>query len=378
MYIVKLASDATGIDWQRTFGGTVDDVANAVVEVSDGYVMAGYTNSYGETGAGAYDVYIVKYDLNGNYQWNRVVGLGDAEYANSIVATLEGGFAIAGYRTNDPNSDILLLKIDASGNVSAANSGSDMVSRNNGNVNVNAACANTIGGNSGTPSLSSVDRGTHYDGTISSPYVGTMSASNHTSGTTVLGTSCGPFYSSLPIELINFFAICDNNKITLDWNTATEENNDYFTIERSADGITFSPLLNIPGSGNSSTIKNYSAVDNDPLNGTSYYRLKQTDYNGQSKEFPPVSVSCNSKNGFAVNVNNSSGDGSIYVAVTDAAHENVLVVMRDVLGRELYSKTIVENSGAYLFTIDNKLSPGVYFITASNKEEYISKKIMVR
>ncbi len=94
----------------------------------------------------------------------------------------------------------------------------------------------------------------------------------------------------LPIELGYFRAVPDNNNdVRLEWLTYSETNNDYFTIERSKDIESWEKLLEIQGVGNSSSISEYSAMDLNPFNGTSYYRLKQTDYDGQFS-YSPIAV----------------------------------------------------------------------------------------
>lgn len=86
----------------------------------------------------------------------------------------------------------------------------------------------------------------------------------------------------LPIELKSFN--CTNKKtgIELNWITSTERNNDYFAIERSSDGKNFEEIAQMNGAGNSTSEKQYQYLDKTPLNGTSYYRLKQVDYNSES------------------------------------------------------------------------------------------------
>lgn len=94
----------------------------------------------------------------------------------------------------------------------------------------------------------------------------------------------------LPIELITFNAEKNDNKVALSWSTATERNNDYFTIERSQNGTTWEPILNVAGAGNSTARLNYEAIDENPLAGIQYYRLKQTDYDGKNETFEVLSV----------------------------------------------------------------------------------------
>lgn len=86
----------------------------------------------------------------------------------------------------------------------------------------------------------------------------------------------------LPIELLDFSAASLNNQyVKLTWQTAAEINNAFFTIERSNNGLDWKATQTIDGAGNTSTIRNYDAIDREPYSGLSYYRLKQTDFNGQ-------------------------------------------------------------------------------------------------
>ncbi len=86
--------------------------------------------------------------------------------------------------------------------------------------------------------------------------------------------------SPLPIQLLSFDAVKQDSKVVLNWQTATESNNDFFTIERSTDGNDWEAIAQIDGAGNSNEIRNYQYVDQNPLQGISYYRLKQTDFDG--------------------------------------------------------------------------------------------------
>jgi hypothetical protein len=87
--------------------------------------------------------------------------------------------------------------------------------------------------------------------------------------------------SPLPIELLSFYAVCENKEVSLYWVTASETNNDFFTVEKSSDAINFVPITTIKGAGNNNTIMEYQYKDKTPYAGVSYYRIKQTDYNGK-------------------------------------------------------------------------------------------------
>jgi hypothetical protein len=88
--------------------------------------------------------------------------------------------------------------------------------------------------------------------------------------------------SPLAIHLAAFDAVRRGDEVLLTWTTASEENNDFFTIERSANGVYFESVILVDGAGNSNSTLNYSTLDTQPLGGWSYYRLKQTDYDGTS------------------------------------------------------------------------------------------------
>lgn len=96
--------------------------------------------------------------------------------------------------------------------------------------------------------------------------------------------------SPLAIELNDFSATANTNSITLNWETASETNNNFFTIEKSIDGIEWNEVGITRGSGNSSTTMSYSIEDYSPVNGVNYYRLSQTDYDGSSKTFNTISI----------------------------------------------------------------------------------------
>lgn len=105
----------------------------------------------------------------------------------------------------------------------------------------------------------------------------------------------GPFTlsnmtSPLPIELLSFDAVPEADKVFLSWVTASERDNAFFTILRSDDGIGFEAIERLDGAGQSATALNYSTIDASPLDGVSYYKLRQTDVNGDETESATVTV----------------------------------------------------------------------------------------
>ncbi|NNC82030.1 MAG: T9SS type A sorting domain-containing protein [Flavobacteriales bacterium] len=96
--------------------------------------------------------------------------------------------------------------------------------------------------------------------------------------------------SVLPIDLVYFEAIPMEDVVKTVWSTASEISNDYFTVFRSEDGMTFEEIGRVDGAGNSSEILEYSYKDPDPIRGLSYYKLRQTDEDGTFKDSDLASV----------------------------------------------------------------------------------------
>ena len=120
----------------------------------------------------------------------------------------------------------------------------------------------------------------------SSPWVNTSATLNMGTNTLTATAQSTEFMlgstgSPLPVKLISFNANLLKNSVWLDWKTETEINNNYFTIERSSNIEYWESIKEVKGAGNSNSTLSYSIVDQKPLLGISYYRLKQTDFNGE-------------------------------------------------------------------------------------------------
>ena len=118
IYLVKLNPNTTTIDWTKTIGGTLVDKANSVEVTSDGgYIVAGYTASYG---AGGNDFYIVKLDSTGAITWSKVLGGTNNDVASSVKQTADGGYIVVG-NTNSfglANNSTYLVKLTSAGVIS--------------------------------------------------------------------------------------------------------------------------------------------------------------------------------------------------------------------------------------------------------------------
>ncbi len=111
-------------------------------------------------------------------------------------------------------------------------------------------------------------------------------------GTSAPTLSCNV---ALPVDFIYFRAKAQLKAVHLEWATAREVNNRYFSIERSENGVHFYEIGMVPGKGNFAGVSAYSSLDNNPLYGTAYYRLKQVDYDSKFAYTNVVAVAYSSE-----------------------------------------------------------------------------------
>jgi trimeric autotransporter adhesin len=168
----------------------------------------------------------------------------------------------------------------------------------------------------------------------------------------------------LPIELTTFKASCDGNEVRVNWTTATEVNNDYFTVQRSTDLVTFDNIAVVEGAGNSNTARNYDAVDYSPVDGIAYYRLVQTDYNGQTETFNPVAVTCSNKPIDAVTVYPNPAQNELHVNINLSGDDQGTLVVYNHLGQQTFARAINAGKGFNNYTLDvSGFAAGQYFVS---------------
>jgi hypothetical protein len=182
----------------------------------------------------------------------------------------------------------------------------------------------------------------------------------------------------LPIELLSFNAVCEGNIVSLNWTTATETNNDYFTVERSKDAQTWETVTMIPGAGNSNTTLYYNSTDNQPYPDYTYYRLKQTDYNGAFTYSNVVIAGCGNETPFNfISVSNSQG-GGIDFSFTANQGESYTYALYDLQGKLLIDNSGKAVSGMNQVHINTQtFSQSIYILTLQSATKSFSKKIML-
>lgn len=165
----------------------------------------------------------------------------------------------------------------------------------------------------------------------------------------------------LPIELLSFSGKNEGTKNKLEWSTASEINNDYFTIERSSDGIVFEFMESRDGAGNSTQIIEYYTHDLYPFVGQTYYRLKQTDYDGEFSYSSIISIDNKLDEISVSNVFPNPTTADLNFDFSSPVQGTVSIQIMDCIGRIVSDKTINVGEGKTSIVAEmNELAKGAY------------------
>jgi hypothetical protein len=173
-----------------------------------------------------------------------------------------------------------------------------------------------------------------------------------------------PSNAPLPIELVSFAANCsDNNTVSVNWTTASEHNSDYYTVEKSRDGLNWNVLATKAAAGNSTQLINYSVADASEVSGTVYYRLTQVDVDGASKMFDIVSTNCSSENELTLVAYPNPSNGQFTVKIENALGGKYDLAITDMQGKIIEEHSLDLETGTTVVKLNPVgLQPGVYLL----------------
>lgn len=181
------------------------------------------------------------------------------------------------------------------------------------------------------------------------------------------------------VDFLNFEAIKNGSKVEVFWSIKSTSTNKKFTLERSKNGVNFETVSVIDAANTTTDIIQYIETDFKPFEGISYYRIKLTDsYNTHNYSHVVMVNNTDKNNKITIYPNPSTGDFKLNLKGIE--NREVLVVLRDLEGKEYYSKVLIglESSEIVGIDLEKKLSPGTYIITATSKNILYSQKIVVR
>lgn len=177
----------------------------------------------------------------------------------------------------------------------------------------------------------------------------------------------------LPIELVHFNAALENElTVKLEWQTASEINNDFFTIERSKNGLDWEEVSKIDGAGNSTALLSYSTIDENPYRGISYYRLKQTDFDGQF-EYSDIRSVTIKQNTTEVVIYPNPVNNQITIQANDQELQGIKIF--NTLGQDVtnLTKQISKTDNSVIIDLSN-LANGIYSIKTVTTANIVYKQ----
>jgi hypothetical protein len=183
----------------------------------------------------------------------------------------------------------------------------------------------------------------------------------------------------LPIELTSFTATCDGRSALVEWTTATEHNNDYFSLERSDDAINFTEIARVAGAGNSIEPLDYSYTDYGIHVGDNYYRLVQVDYDGTRTVSEIVVANCIEPNVGEPDVQAYPNpfNGELTLVLDNFDNRPATIEVYDMLGKLIYTEkaSAPQNSYETILNLSN-LPPAAYMVRVSTNDFVINRNVV--
>ena len=213
-----------------------------------------------------------------------------------------------------------------------------------------------------------------------------MASTGAASTVTATTTSFSPFTQGsggdpLPIDLVSFNGECNNGEAALEFVVASQINNDYFSVHRSNNNQDWTLVGEIAGVGNTSAQMTYQFIDNNPYAGTSYYQLSQTDYDGTSKTFAPIAVTCEVEaiDGYSVYPNPANEVVMIDMDLDTYQGDDIEVLIMDINGSIVKKDRVQLKRGYNHLEINlNDLPGGVYTLQFTGTKNHIKESRIVK
>lgn len=176
----------------------------------------------------------------------------------------------------------------------------------------------------------------------------------------------------LPITLSSFKGISKMEGNQLNWQTATEINNNYFALERSFNGAEFIEIARVNGSGTSTSVHKYEYLDRTPQKGINYYKLKQIDYDENSKSSEVISVNRDFESPYLEVYPNPTNS-----LLTVALSEDYTATLLNALGYSVFTFAHTKNEGEKIILDVSSYSKGIYILKVYSNQKIYIKKIVV-
>lgn len=388
-FVAKYTCAAGTYVWAKKIGGSTatvtssEQVINISLDASDNVYITGQmvtatvdVNGVSLTKIGSVDSFYAKINTAGTTQWAKNIGTASNSINSNDIYVQGTDVILCGYFTATIDFD------PSAGTQNGTSAGStDIFIAEYSSTDGSFICKTTMGGTSIDQAKALVSKGNAagtfyavgwYRGASIDLDPSTVTNS-YTSGAT--GTSSDAFFGKystgcgstvLPVELNSFTAVCDQNIVNIHWSTLTETNCDYFTIEKSSDGIYWQTIDTTDGSGNSNSPNYYAFIDHTPFANTYYFRLNQTDFNGVIASFTIISVECEMTEPITIYANPNPSIKEVNIILSGRDNELKTIYFIDITGQIVKELTLQMN---IINTIEvENISNGIYFISTLSKE----------
>lgn len=349
----------------RFFNGSIDEARVWSVQRSQSELLANMYNSLTAPVTNLIAYYKLDHGVNGGTNSNVKTAY---DYSgNNLNGTLNG-FALTGTTSNWVESYAMVVPLP---NTATAINGDRFTA--SWSTPASGTVTNYILDVSTSPTFSSFVSGYNAKnvGTVNS-YTVTGLALNTTyyyrvraNKTSVANQGDAPVYKSvttlvaLPVTWMSFTANAAKGNVQLEWVTAREVNNAYFSVERSTDGNNFSEIKKVEGQGNTTVTTTYNVTDNTPVSGDNYYRIKQVNNDGSYSYSVTKKVRIDQTQNGLVSVYPSPAENFVQLSVTDASLVNTNATIFDLEGQNRMHFTVT--GGVQTLDIQT-LQTGLYFV----------------
>lgn len=187
-----------------------------------------------------------------------------------------------------------------------------------------------------------------------------------------------PKEGSLPIQLVSFASVVANNKVLLSWTAENEIDGKYYEIERSNNGIDFTPIDKIISKNYNGNFNTYQAADLLPSNGLNFYRIKIIEKNGVVTYSKIITQRIVSNNGIHISINPNPFVDRVNINVDLQQASSIQINLVDAVGRIILAKSVKGNTGVNWINLDklDKLPKGLYSISIKTNNGLTQKKLI--
>lgn len=206
-------------------------------------------------------------------------------------------------------------------------------------------------------------------------------------------SACGSRYQSgtngctlLPITLTNFSGRLievndnwrENKKLAeITWTTVNENSNNFYTLKKSQDGVIFEELVRIEGAGTTNVLKTYKEYDYTPFEGITYYRLKQTDYDGKYTYSKIIGIETTTNLTIYPNPI-SAKEKQLNIHIKEKLYTGLNVSIIDINGKVVYETYLAKEQGnVYRLAFSPEIPQGIYFVHLKTNNQLIVRKLLI-